>query len=292
MIDDPTVQGIILNLHDVTEREEAQKELRAVFDAALNPMFIADDDGRYVDVNAAGARLLGMDRWAIIGKKTFELFPLGAEYAQAWEEFKRIGSVSGELVVGSGDAKRIFELRGTAHVLPGRHMSLLHEVTAPRKAEAALTASEQRFRVLVESSADVVCTTDGETITYLSPSVTCVLGFTPEELVGTKLLDLLHPRIAARTRATCGRSFARPRPRASDVRRPPCVTRTVRTGPSRSSRATSSPGQRSVASSTTFTTSRSESAPSTSFAGARQRSARAAPCSRRRRPSATSAAGS
>jgi diguanylate cyclase (GGDEF)-like protein/PAS domain S-box-containing protein len=54
--------------------------------------------------------------------------------------------------------------------------------------------SEARFRALVHNSSDVLSLTDADLgITYQTPSVTRLLGWSPEELAGTRLVDLVHP---------------------------------------------------------------------------------------------------
>ncbi len=57
----------------------------------------------------------------------------------------------------------------------------------------ALRASQSRFQALVENSSDVFWLTDrdGQTL-YVSPGVTRLLGFAPEELTGQPILDM-HP---------------------------------------------------------------------------------------------------
>jgi len=59
---------------------------------------------------------------------------------------------------------------------------------------AALEASEQNFRLLAENASDVVWRTfpDGR-FEWVSPSVEWVLGWRPEELVGTSVFDLVAP---------------------------------------------------------------------------------------------------
>ena len=72
------------------------------------------------------------------------------------------------------------------------------DMTDRRWAEAALHASEARFRTVVQSSWDVFQLVGGDgTILYESPAVTRVLGYQPEEMVGRNALDFVHPDDAA-----------------------------------------------------------------------------------------------
>ena len=68
------------------------------------------------------------------------------------------------------------------------------DVTAERDARQALEASEARYRAMAERVSDVLSVSDPEGICrWISPSVRRVLGWTPEELMGTDLRQLIHP---------------------------------------------------------------------------------------------------
>ena len=68
------------------------------------------------------------------------------------------------------------------------------DVTAEVAAEQALAESEERYRLLAEYSSDFVLRTSPDAvIEWVSPSVTRVLGWRPEDLVGRRSLDFLHP---------------------------------------------------------------------------------------------------
>ena len=61
-----------------------------------------------------------------------------------------------------------------------------------------MAASEERFRVIAVNSIDVITVTDERGAwTYLSPSITEMLGWTPGELVGRDGLEYVHPEDAA-----------------------------------------------------------------------------------------------
>lgn len=79
--------------------------------------------------------------------------------------------------------------------------SQIAQFVARRRSEAALAAREERFRSLIEYANDVITLLDARgMVRYESPAVEKVLGYTPEELLGTDAFALLHPDDAPRVR--------------------------------------------------------------------------------------------
>ena len=63
-----------------------------------------------------------------------------------------------------------------------------------RSSEAELRHSEERFRALVQNSSDAISVIGADaTILWESPGITTVLGYEPDERVGTNGMDYLHP---------------------------------------------------------------------------------------------------
>jgi len=72
-------------------------------------------------------------------------------------------------------------------------VGIMRDVTDRTISQQALIASEQRFRLLAEHASDIVAHTDLDSIVqWISPSVKNILGWHPEELVGSCATDLLH----------------------------------------------------------------------------------------------------
>ncbi len=70
---------------------------------------------------------------------------------------------------------------------------LKNEIAERLKAEKALARSEEYFRSLIEHSLDVIAVIDrGGRILYESPSIERLMGYTPEELRGRVVFDIVH----------------------------------------------------------------------------------------------------
>ncbi|MCR5886553.1 PAS domain S-box protein [Hymenobacter sp. J193] len=67
---------------------------------------------------------------------------------------------------------------------------IAHDITDKKSSQLELAAQEEKFRAIFESFQDVYYRTDGQGIlTLLSPSVYDMLGYRPEEVVGTPIID-------------------------------------------------------------------------------------------------------
>lgn len=74
------------------------------------------------------------------------------------------------------------------------YRGVMLDVTERKESEAGLALQEEHFRSLVQHASDVIVVIDaGGLITYLSPSVERVLGFSPHERIGRSMFDLVHP---------------------------------------------------------------------------------------------------
>ena len=68
------------------------------------------------------------------------------------------------------------------------------DITNQKMAEEELKLQEAKFRSLVQNSKDIISmyAIDG-TILYKSPGLTPILGYDPEEVVGTNVYSMIHP---------------------------------------------------------------------------------------------------
>jgi PAS domain S-box-containing protein len=80
-----------------------------------------------------------------------------------------------------------------------RVASVSEDVTEERKLRESLRGSEARFRLLAESSTDVISRSSPDgTIEYMSPASRALYGYEPEEMVGRPGWEFIHPEDHAR----------------------------------------------------------------------------------------------
>jgi PAS domain S-box-containing protein len=71
------------------------------------------------------------------------------------------------------------------------YIGSIEDITQQKLSEQNLLESEKRYRLLSENSNDITALTNTKSeFVYLSPSVFSVLGYYPDELIGTRIIDL------------------------------------------------------------------------------------------------------
>ena len=161
-------------LHDITELKQTERELRAsearfrtLVDHASDAFFLYNEDATVLDVNRQACEGLGYRRDELIGRTAFDYGPdLTPELLLRIRERLR----AGKTVTYDGRHRRkdgtVFPVE--VRIRPFWHegqllaVSLDRDITARKRAEDELRASEERFRTLVEFSFDVYWESDAQ----------------------------------------------------------------------------------------------------------------------------------
>lgn len=74
------------------------------------------------------------------------------------------------------------------------------DITLQRRMEKELSDSEREFRILAENATDIIARFDfNGMLRYVSPSCEHILGYAPDELIGSVVTEFIHPDDLART---------------------------------------------------------------------------------------------
>lgn len=117
---------------------ESERRFRAIFDGALDCMFICDDARCYVDANPAACRFIGLPKKEIIGKTLGDFMDIVEvdDMDARWESVLEAGSETGVYHLRRPDGQQLMvEYSVVAEVVPGSHLVVVRDVTDQRTAQ-------------------------------------------------------------------------------------------------------------------------------------------------------------
>ncbi len=202
-------RALVAVIRDVTKRkrreealEASEQHFRALVDNSLDGSAILNGDLTILYESPSAERILGYKPEELVGKGTLEfLHPDDAQNVSKTLDvlFKHPGQA---VIMGV----RFLHKDGSWRVIEGVVNNLLHDpmvngivvnyrdITERKRAQEALKQREKHFRVMIENSLDDVAILDREgNIISQSPSVEFVLGYGPDEHIGRRSLDFVHP---------------------------------------------------------------------------------------------------
>ncbi len=127
--------------HNISEDDRTllslrDRQLRTVFEMALDAIAIADDEGRYLDVNPAACELFGLKKDELLGCCISDFTEPGFNFKQVWQQFQQPEKVRGEFQLVRPDGEiRVVEYAATANFLPHRHLLIIRDITERKRAE-------------------------------------------------------------------------------------------------------------------------------------------------------------
>jgi two-component system, NtrC family, sensor kinase len=172
--------------------------LRAISEASPFPLAICrEHDGQIVFCNSKLGELLGVCPSQLIGRRTLEFCQDSSEREVASRELASEGRVrEREVRVRTHDGGSVWATFSIEPLEVAGQLLLLGtlaDATARREVAARLEESEARFRGLVENSSELLFAIDRQAmLTYLSPNVSTILGYTPCQLLGKSLNALVQ----------------------------------------------------------------------------------------------------
>ena len=189
--------------------QKALNEYQKIMDSSLDVICTIDEEGKFVNVSSASEKIFGFKPQELKGKKYIDL---------VFSEDVEITNTTAASII-NGTPVTFFENRYTrkdGSVVPiiwsakwddndKLNYCIAKDATEKKRLEKAfetekqrfykkIKESERRFRALIENSSDMITLVNSEgVLTYCSPSVNKILGYTLEELLHKPDSEFIHP---------------------------------------------------------------------------------------------------
>jgi diguanylate cyclase (GGDEF)-like protein/PAS domain S-box-containing protein len=181
-----------------SRRQDDAQLLETIVESSADGVFVKDLDGRYVLVNVAAARLLGLDRDTVLGRTDGELFGEAADARRARDQAVL---ATGETrrywrtVTVNGSERTISVIKAPYRDATGAIVGLIGTV----RDETAIRRLEEETTRFFDLAPDMLCTAGANgRLERVNDAWTAVLGWTAEELRSRALIDFVHPDDRAR----------------------------------------------------------------------------------------------
>jgi PAS domain S-box-containing protein len=182
--------------------KSSEEQLREVFDRAGDGIFIADPEGRFIDVNPAACALTQYAREEIIGRFVWDLIAPDeqADLTQARQQDQSVRDWRVRRKDGTFADVEVSSCR----LSDGRRLGVARDVSVRRRADeleraalaARATEAERQLRHFWDASNDlfaIVSEADGVAKVVNERAWLQTLGYSARELTSARLLNFVHP---------------------------------------------------------------------------------------------------
>ena len=184
-------------LNDISQRAAAEEmRMRAILDATPAAMLAADKNGRVRYANPACCRSFSVDEGALSGRSLEQLIPDAMRNnGRTRELFSRPHLPGRVLTAQRGDGSRFPAMVHISPVvLAGQDLAImsLRDMTQRQRAEEALHASSERYRLIVQTAAEGIWMTGADDKTcFVNPTMARMLDYEVDQILGRAMADFM-----------------------------------------------------------------------------------------------------
>ncbi|MEI6308908.1 MAG: PAS domain S-box protein [bacterium] len=203
------IVGAIESLRDITEHKRAEEEKRTaeanyrnLFERVPSGLYRSTPEGRFLEVNPAMADLFGYS--SVQEMMTLDIgsaFYHSAEERREWvEKLLQAGELrntENHSLAKDGSSMVLLENSRVVRDESGKVLffeGTLTDITDRKRAEDALRKGEEKYRLLIENSHDIIYTVTADGVfNFVSPAWTALLGHPLDQVVGKPFQQFVHP---------------------------------------------------------------------------------------------------
>lgn len=182
--------------------KESQEQFKNIFESSNDPIVYFDRLGNVIDLNEKAVQIYGSPKKEIIGKhfKKTGVFSLKdiPVLLGAFANILAGKKGTADVFIKNKKGQEVF-LECTANLVKvGKETRVLlvgKDTTECRKTEKKLQKSEEKYKIISESSHDFITLHSGKELicTYANPATLKTLGYSKKEFIGKSAIGFIHP---------------------------------------------------------------------------------------------------
>ncbi|MBG6219679.1 MULTISPECIES: PAS domain-containing hybrid sensor histidine kinase/response regulator [unclassified Janthinobacterium] len=185
--------GIVCDIS--ARKQDEQERMHSLLEAAPEAMLVADTEGKVHYANQIGARCFGYPLAELTGISLEQLVPESTVNHPSGDPQAR-HSLPGRVMLARRRDGTHFPAKVSLSPLriAGQAFSIvsLRDMTQRQRAEEALHASSERYRLIVQTAAEGIWMTDADgKTTFVNPKMAHMLGYTVQEMLNRTMLDFM-----------------------------------------------------------------------------------------------------
>ena len=193
----PAIFGVTKDISQIKFSEEKFSKLFHINPSACGLTDL--ENHKYIEVNEAFYNLFGFDKNEVIGKTAAGLGLLTTESINAitgkLDSNGKADNIEAELTAKNGAIKYVLLSAENIYVQDKKYRyTIVHDITERKLAEEKLQESEEKHRLLIENSHDIIYTLNPEGVfVFVSSAWTAFLGHPVEQVAGQPFQLFVHP---------------------------------------------------------------------------------------------------
>ena len=199
----PVIAAFLRNITDRKKAElaliESEEKFAVAFHDSIISLAIINSESRYVDLNKAFEKLIGVKREDLINKTSVEAGLLAIvdlrERKKIAEKIKTYGKLINEemdtILENGKPLQALYSIDPVVIAGKAHWLLSLQDISEIKKTQRAFIESEERYRSLIENSPDIIMQLDlEENVQFINKTEG---GFTNEQIIGASAYEFMLP---------------------------------------------------------------------------------------------------
>ncbi|MCP4763910.1 MAG: PAS domain S-box protein [archaeon] len=195
---------LISSVVDITEKKEAEENLyrseelrRQFMNSSIESFILLDSELNIIEINMAALKIFGLNKDKdVIGNSIEKIMP-DTKNSGRYNKYRAVLKTGKPLFI---EDHLIYKTRGEFYFSiivfkVGEGLGIIsRDITKRKIVEGRLKKSEKNYRVLVETSQELICRTDIKgNIEFANNPTYELLGYKREEFLSLNVFDIIHP---------------------------------------------------------------------------------------------------